>query len=780
MALTADKLRQGAAGVSTGGYDIDNSLRFNDNDSAYLSRTTSSSSTTWTISMWVKQGNITSSNLNNCIFSAKTSNFSLFFESHELRIWENGGNGVLYTTQLFRDPSAWYHIVVKRSTVSPYLTLYVNGSEVTDFSRDARTTYAGTTNVNQGDEHIIGGWNNGGYKGYDGYLAEVHFIDGTALDPTSFGETGDYGEWKAKKVSGLTYGTNGFYLDFKTSGTLGNDANGSNNWTTNNLASTDQMLDTPTNNFATMNPIDHTGFTFYEGNLKVTTPSSGVHSCRASMSLSSGKYYWEVVVIAQTGGPVPLIGIYGINVPTAIYVDSQPTGYLYYGNNGNKLTQGSNVSYGASYTVGDIIGVSFDSDSGVLIFYKNGVSQGTAFTVSTSITYSPVLADGSGSNTETYVVNFGQDSSFAGNKTAQSKQDSNSIGDFYYEPPSGFLALCTKNLPDPAVIPSEHFNTVLWTGNGSTQSITGVGFEPSLVWGRGRSYGYGLGFFDQVRGATKTLNGYLPDAEYTQSGLTSFDSDGFSLGSTWGNISGRTQVAWNWKANGSGAANTSGSINSTVSVNADAGFSIVKYTGDGVTGATIGHGLSSAPEMVIVKDRSVGSNWAVQSVPLCNSVGNGAFMELNTTSAYQSGSNPRFNSTLPTSDVFSARGYSGSSTNNNTDTYIAYCFHSVDGYSKVGSYTGNGSADGTFVYTGFRVAYILIKKTAAAAWPIIDDKRENKAVFAHSSQAEQTHNVDLLSNGFKLRTTDGNFNSNGGTFIYLAFAESPFKHTNAR
>ena len=172
MALTADRLRQGAAGVSTGGYDIDNSLRFNDNDSAYLSRTTSSSSTTWTISMWVKQGNITSSNLNNCIFSAKTSNFSLFFESHELRIWENGGNGVLYTTQLFRDPSAWYHIVVKRSTVSPYLTLYVNGSEVTDFSRDARTTYAGTTNVNQGDEHIIGGWNNGGYKGYDGYLAE--------------------------------------------------------------------------------------------------------------------------------------------------------------------------------------------------------------------------------------------------------------------------------------------------------------------------------------------------------------------------------------------------------------------------------------------------------------------------------------------------------------------------------------------------------------------------------------------------------------------------------
>jgi hypothetical protein len=340
------------------------------------------------------------------------------------------------------------------------------------------------------------------------------------------------------------------------------------------------------------------------------------------------------------------------------------------------------------------------------------------------------------------------------------------------------------------VIPSEHFNTIAYAGNGTDGRELSVGFQPDFVWVKNRSHDDGHVLFDVVRtlsNGNSSLTSNTTAAENTGSNVygrvDSFTTTGYTVeegsaasgnGLTQVNQSSKTYVAWNWKANGSGVSNTSGTITSTVSVNADAGFSIVKYTGNGVEGATVGHGLSKKPEMMIVKSRSLtGEGWLVYN----EDMGATKYAYMNSTAAF--GTYPyAWDDTEPTSSVFSI--HSNTVVNGSGATYIGYIFHSVDGYSKVGSYTGNGSSDGTFVYTGFRVAYILIKKTAAAAWPIIDDKRENKAVFAHSSQAEQTHNVDLLSNGFKLRTTDGNFNSNGGTFIYLAFAESPFKHTNAR
>jgi hypothetical protein len=338
-------------------------------------------------------------------------------------------------------------------------------------------------------------------------------------------------------------------------------------------------------------------------------------------------------------------------------------------------------------------------------------------------------------------------------------------------------------LPDVAVVPSEHFNTVLWTGDGgSNRAVTGVNFEPNFVWIKSRSItGYGL-LFDAVRGANKKLYSSLTNAEFSDTdALLSFEADGFNVGDDNGtNQNSATYVAWNWKANGSGSSNTDGSITSTVSANTDAGFSIVSYTGT-ASNATVGHGLSKAPEMVIAKNRSDGSYWIVGTDDLTSW---SRYIPLNLTNA-ETNAPTQFNSTAPTSTVFSIG--TNADVNGSGHNIIAYCFHSVDGYSKVGSYTGNSNADGTFVYTGFKPAYVMRKRSDSTGhWFLNDNKREgyngsgsNDVLYPNGSYAEgDADRIDLLSNGFKVRTTDGDVNT--GTIIYIAFASVPFKFSNAR
>jgi len=333
------------------------------------------------------------------------------------------------------------------------------------------------------------------------------------------------------------------------------------------------------------------------------------------------------------------------------------------------------------------------------------------------------------------------------------------------------------------VLPSEHFNTVLYTGNGGTQSISSLSFQPDFVWGKDRVGTDNHHLFDILRGTNQRLISNQTAAENTEINcLNSFDTNGFTLGSNTGlNANGEAHVAWNWKANGAGVSNTSGSITSTVSANADAGFSIVSYTGTGSAG-TVGHGLSKAPDLVIQKGRSYADSWHVGSTAL--SYTSGDFMRLNNTAAVAQNTNI-WSSTAPTNTVFSLGADGG--VNGSGSTNIAYCFHSVDGHSKVGSYTGNGSTDGTFVYTGFRPAWVLFRKTSSGEeWGMFDSDRDtynavNKRLRPHSSAGEGGGNVcDFTSNGIKLRTTDGQQNGSGSTYIFLAFAENPFKHTNAR
>ncbi|MDP6584534.1 MAG: hypothetical protein QF535_07740, partial [Anaerolineales bacterium] len=396
-------------------------------------------------------------------------------------------------------------------------------------------------------------------------------------------------------------------------------------------------------------------------------------------------------------------------------------------------------------------------------------------------------------------LNCGQDSSFAGNKTAQGNQDENDKGDFYYTPPSGYLALCTDNLSAPEIaLPGENFNTVLWTGNNVDGRVFSdvLDFQLDFSWIKNRTTGYHNILMDSVRG-------FASDKKIA-SNLTAVEGDGTELAGTTGYVSAVSStgftlsgsnplqtnktsegnyVGWNWKAGGTASSNTDGTISSSVSANTTAGFSIVSYAGSGSAGDTVGHGLSQTPDLIIIKNRSGITNWVVNS-PSIDSTFTKWAMKLDINQAISTDSTI-WNNTAPGASVFTL-GTAGESNRNNPDNYIAYCFHSVDGYSKIGKYKGNGVADGTFIYTGFRPAFIIVKNTAQVeGWCQWDSAREpynkmSKQLMPDDPRAEYTANtttfaIDFVSNGVKLRSSYSALNNSNQDFLYIAFAESPFK-----
>ena len=784
---------------------ISRSLRFNPADTAYLNRTLGTSNRrTFTFSAWVKRSLLASTQ---CIFGninfagggSTNQQFFLGFSSSDqldLLHYNNGTSNGLTSSAVYRDPSAWYHVVcaidTTQATSSDRMKLYVNGSQITAFASSSYPTQNTDTFINANLATAIGvqvgtGIGNSYYLG--GYLTEINFIDGQALTPSSFGRTSTTtGVWEPLAYTG-TYGTNGFYVNFSdnsntTAATLGKDYSGNgNNWTPNNFSVTagvgnDSLVDSPTaygtdtgvggevrGNYCTLNPLQNGGLTLSNGNLEGTS-ASGWFTTFATMGVSSGKWYWEGTC---TSGGQALMGIATARATLASYVGVDTYGWCYYSSatDSYKINSGTTAVYGALYTTGDIISVALDLDAGTLVFYKNGVSQGTAYS-SLSGEFFPAISTISNG---IWRMNFGQRA-------------------FAYTAPSGFKALVTTNLPTPTIgatsttQANDYFNAVLYTGNGSTQSITGVGFQPDWVWLKSRSNATDHELTDAVRGATKSLISNSTAAEATDTnGLTAFNSDGFSLGTDANyNGSARTFVSWNWNAGGSNATNTSGTITSTVRANTTSGFSIVTYTGTGAN-ATVGHGLGVAPDMVIVKNRTSGTTdvWCVYH----SSLGATQVIILNRTDATTTASTA-WNNTAPTSSVFSIGTLAD--VNRSTNTYVAYCFDAVAGYSAFGSYTGNGSADGPFVYTNFRPEFVMIKNatTAGTSWEMFDNARETSnlmdlELLANSNAAEGTYTYgDFVSNGFKLRSTNNGVNQSSATLIYMAFAENPFKYALAR
>ncbi len=807
MTILQSGISQAAAAAS--GYQIARSLRFNSTDSAYLNRTPASAGNRqkWTWSGWVKRSALGTEQL---LFHAyngsnpvRTTITIKNTDQIEFTI-ADGGYDVCTTTALFRDVGAWFHLCVgldsTQATAANRLSIEVNGVSV---AYSSSVTQNRNGDVNTTNAHHIGSYGGGSYLA--GYLADVRFIDGQKLAASNFAAAdANTGVWSPIAYTG-TYGTNGFWLKLddnsnNTATTLGKDSSGNgNNWTPNNLSVTagagnDSLVDSPTNygtdtgaggevrgNYATLNPLRATA-TLVNGNLQFTGPASGgAQGTYATMAVTSGKWYWEVTPTTVAGTYYPSIGV---STDLAYSPSSQPgvdaAGYMYMAN-GQKFNNNALGAYGASYAANDVIGVALDMDAGTITFYKNGVSQGQAYTGVTG-TATPVLGNTGAATASAGYINFGQ-------------------RPFSYTAPSGFKALNTQNLPTPAIgasastLAGKYMNVKLYTGNGSTtgttQAITGLGFQPDLVWIKSRSSStYTHLLTDAVRGANKILFSPLQDSEATVTNvMNSFDSDGFtvaynsSYSAAVSNANAATFVGWGWKGGNASVSNNAGTISSTVSANTTAGVSIVGYTGTGAN-ATVGHGLGVAPKFIIVKNRTTGTrDWECYHAGLTSAAYR---IRLNVTAA-ESSAPTMWNSTAPTSSVFSLG--TDADVNASGNNYVAYCFAEVAGFSKFGKYIGNGNADGPFVYCGFRPRFILVKRSDAIdSWMIYDTSRmpyniANLALYPNASTAETTETnnpFDILSNGFKMRGTGTTTNASSGTYVFAAFAEAPFNYARAR
>jgi hypothetical protein len=803
-------------GAPSAAYTIDQSLRFD--GTQYLSRTPGEAGNlrTWTISFWTKLGDIVQ--YGNFINVGTVSSSETKFnwngnETAGLNFKAIGSGSDVEGDALYRDPSAWYNVVLAVDTTqavdSNRVKWYVNGDLITSFNLTGYPSLNADLKVNSTAKHNIGRMERSDTHYLSGYLAEYYLIDGTALDADSFGETSTTtNQWIPKDASGLTFGSQGCYLKFEDSADLGNDSSGNDNdWTVTNLVATDQVPDSPTNNFSTLNSLDnyYFGSAFSEGNLKLVMPDGAYSFNTSTIGMTSGKWYWENYFVSNSDAGYVSCGVASVVAAGAANnLGNASTSWGYLGQNGVVYNNGVNARTGwSTYTDGDIVGIALDLDNNNLYFSKNNTwedsgdpTSGATGTGAISITalsggdyYYAGLGDQGNSSGPTALINFGQDSSFAGEETAQNNSDVNSIGDFYYTPPTDYLTLCTSNLSDPSIkLSSDNFNTVLYTGDGATSNaITGVGFQPDFLWIKNRTSAEYNRSVSVLRGATKFLASNSSTGSTTDTTMVqSFDSDGFTVGSSnQTNKDTDSLVSWNWKAGGAGVANTDGTnIDSVVSVNTTAGFSICTYTGTGTNDDSFGHGLASAPELVIVKRLDAVGDWQIGSNYIQASSDWTHVIELNLTGA-AADSNIRWNDTAASASVVTLG--TTANVNGSTNTYVAYCFHSVEGYSKVGSYVGNGNADGTFFYTGFRPTYIICKNVSlVSSWMQYDSSRSPYNVadarfMPNTSDAEATStSFDFLSNGFKNRTSDADFNGSGSTYLYWAFAESPFKYSNAR
>ena len=768
--------------------EISNSLRFDGSDD-YLYRVPNANAANQnvaTISMWIKRSKLgVAQSLLDCYLNTSTRTTFYFYADDTLQIsYSNAGTAIL-TTAKFRDPSAWYHLVYQHNIGLP--RLWINGVEAAYTTQNNLGTYACALGYNAAAFGIGAAFN--GTTPFDGYIANVSVIVGQSRAPTDFAYTDPNGQWRSLKKGDLQAlasagDNNSFFLPFDNgtdTTTLGNDASSKgNNWTLTNMVRTGGTddcwsYDTPTNNFATLSWIDN-GCQILNGALSWYSSGAAWQGCRATQAVPASKVIWEVTVgSGYTQVSVgPLTASLGTGQGnTGVYTWDASAGLIAYGG----VTQTTITLVG-----GDVVGVAVDGVTGTVAFYKNGT---LAYTFSQTFSGDVYPSIWTYQTTQSY-INFGQ------RPVASGQWYPEAGGYFRYAPPTGYKALSTKNLPRPSIVNSkEHFDITLWTGNATARNITGKLFRPDLVWGKSRtdpSTNHRL--IDSVRGATKELYSGLTNAEATDvNGLTNFNSDGFSLGvgSSLNNNTLNSYIGWLWKAGGAAVTISvnqygagSPSIASQVSANPAAGFSIVTYTGANISSSTVGHGLGVPPDLVIIKGRGtngVDDNWHVYH----KSVGATGGLFLNLTNA-TSTSAVYWNNTAPTSTILTVGSY-----NNQPLNYVAYCFAEVPGFSKIGSYSGNSSTDGTFVWCGFRPKWVLIKDLGGASqWMIFDSARDvtnqmGSLLMPSSSSQELTgYLMDFVSNGFKLRFSAGDPNQSGRNYIFMAFAEAPFKYANAR
>jgi len=677
------------------------------------------------------------------------------------------GAGTIWpkTVAKFRDPSAWYHIVAAvdtaQATTADRFKLYVNGVEQTLTGTLPTLDFLvtnGTTSI-----HAVGEL---ATVLANVYVAELYYINDQQLTPGDFGELNTDGVWIPKEYAGTFAGTNSCYLKFDPSAAngIGHDHSGNgNNFSATGFntsgTGTDVMSDTPTNNFSTLNALAFSGTPglLADGNLayREATGSATWKSRWSTIAPASGKWYAEILLTysGTTGFTYQAhIGLHD-GLASTTYIGQSATSYGYSAS-GNKYNNASSTAYGSAWGNNDIVQIAYDVDAGKVWFGKNGTWQASGDPAAgTNEAFSGVPANlfigisaiwVSPDGTTWLYSNFGQ-------------------RDFAYTPPTNFLPLNTAQLLVADIADgSDYFQSVLDTGANILSSAQAA-FSSGLWWIKDRANTNQHQFVDSARGSGLTLT-----------------CPSLGLDTAYAVPAGNS-VAWCWNAGGAPVANTDGTIPSEVSANKAAGFSIVKHVGTNAAG-TIGHGLDKAPEFMIAKNRDYAGGWVVYHSKLTSA---DYYLRLDTTGA-QSNSSNYWGNTAPTSSVFSVD--TDAFNNRGGDNIVTYCWHSVPGYSSIGSYVGNGNADGPFIHTGFRPAFLLVKLVTTVGWWVMVDAERNTynpldfELYPNANSAENTvaitTAVDFTANGFKIRTSDANWNSSGQTLIYAAFAEHPLGGSN--
>jgi hypothetical protein len=781
-----------AAASSQGGgpaHTVSNSVILDDGDTAYFSRTnaTPTDQKKWTYSTWIKRGNLDTRQTWG--LSATSSGTSYFqFYGHpstgtgdDDRLYINvesdgtsGGTALLRTNGYYSDPHAWYHFVVvydsDNSTADLRCRLYINGVEITTFGTNTVPALGSTGVTNKGGITQLIGKQAGSTNYFDGYIAEAVFCDGQAYEAADFGEYSSSGLWRPRNPSGLTFGNNGFYLDFADSSALGNDVSGNNNdWTANNLAAGDQSTDTPTNNQCVLTPVwKSSSLTLSQGNLKLTSASNDYHIAMSSMQIpSSGKWVMEWYVAAADTYPASsnfyIIGV--IQVGNNNTLSGAASGYFINIGTG-EIVKNNAVVVDTGGPINGTIRVEYDAGADTIKFFDDGTevfpaSTGTSNTV--GLTGQDNLHFGIGC----YLTAVATFSNLSGTPTTDFKE------------------LSAANLDTPTIDDSsKYFQPTLYTGNGSVRNIDQSGnstFQPDFVWLKNRSQADSHALFDVGQGVTKYFSTDSAAQQITNSNsLTSFDSDGFGLGTGAGgfNDSSENFVAWQWKAGGgAGSSNEDGSINTTsTSVDQTSGTSISIYTGNATSGATVGHGLGAVPQMIIIKPLDATEGTAVYHV--CTGNTKGGYM--NMVNGFFTGTY-YWNDTSPTSSVFSLGNHVLN--NGSGKTMVAYAFANKTGFSRFGKYYGTGSSTiPPLVTMDFKPSLVLIKNSGATGdWLLYDNVRSPSNIIedqllANSAAAETTgsEEISFLSNGFAPAATDASINTSGNTYLYAAWAANPF------
>ena len=798
-----------------GGSVIDHSIRFNRGDNPHFSRTPSSAGNrkVWTYSVWLKRTDFGQRSFFQAYDGSSSRRFQLSFNNDDTLNFNQGGNsssGLAISYYMFRDPTAWYHIVAaadySNSTAADRIKIYVNGSQIDLNITDDIENADGQ--CNGAFEHEIGAIGSSGAV-FDGYMADINFIDGQALDASYFGYTEFQTKvWRPKRYTG-TYGNNGFKLDFRdftgnSGNNIGYDYSGNgNNFSPDNFSgTTDGAIDSPTNNFTAFNKImDYSlNADIEEAGLRVEGPDSGHNDRRIFAPFAiplTGKYYVECKFVKN--GARGTIGFSDGAINGGGNGSNWFSFGFYGGGYSTSFTKvGSNTG---DFSLNDYISFALDMDAGKMWLVKNGNVDVTAQESVTGIVRTNLdrplrwFYQETASDESACLWNFGQ-------------------FPYNYTVPDGFKTLSSRNIqptyfratnqPVKTFLsnPKNHFNTLLYSGSqNSSNVVTGLEFKPDFVWIKARSGNSSPGsqshyLVDSVRGATGTVTKKLfsNNTGVENSGQSDSDNgvkiinNGIELtSSNDGTNDNNEYVAWCWKAGGAATVtNNDGTIATQVSANQQAGFSILTYTGTGADG-TIGHGLGKVPGFVIIKNRDRAVDWIVKHHKL--SSGKIVYLNLQSGEDTASGSNNGIIGDLNNASTLSLNRTSNSGNYNNVnysgEKYVAYCWSEIPGYSKFGSYIGNGSTNGVYVHLGFRPAWILYKCiTQTKGYGLADSVRTpynqiNKTLFPDSTGAEYVangtsdHIQDFYCDGFKLRNTNNRYNQDGQTYIYMAFAEQP-------